>query len=259
MTAAYQQEKAFYGALATDYDAMTGFADRLRAADDFVERLADAFCIRRAADVACGSGAYALALAQQGVETVGTDVSREMIAAAETHTRELGLDDKVRWKVGSMQETALGFDAFDLLLCMANSVPHLLTQQDLSRALKNFYVALRPRGILVFQLLNYERILREKERIVSINRQDNREFIRFYDFLEDGTVRFNVLRVYWPSRADVSPKHRLDSVRLYPYTSGELRRALDQHGFKDIETCGSLQFEEFNARKSDTLLLTARA
>jgi SAM-dependent methyltransferase len=43
---------------------------------------------RRVLDVGCGSGRYAVALAERGAEVVGVDVSRAMLVLARRHARE---------------------------------------------------------------------------------------------------------------------------------------------------------------------------
>ena len=140
---------------------------------------------------------------------------------------------------------------------MANSIPHLLTDADLAAAIDNFAAVLRTRGRLVIQLLNYHKILAEKERIVSIDRKGEKAFIRFYDFLADGMLQFNVLRVHWKS--ENSPVHRLQSTRLRPYTCDELENALTARAFGDIRFYSSPQFDAFDVSSSDTLLITARS
>ena len=46
--------------------------------------------------------------------------------------------------------------AYDAVLCLGNSLPHLLTQDDLVAALRGMAGVLRPGGALVLQNLNYD-------------------------------------------------------------------------------------------------------
>ena len=45
---------------------------------------------------------------------------------------------------------------FDAVLCLGNSLPHLLTQADLVAALRGMASVLRPGGLLILQNLNYD-------------------------------------------------------------------------------------------------------
>jgi hypothetical protein len=45
---------------------------------------------------------------------------------------------------------------YDAVLCLGNSLPHLMTQADLVAALRGMAGVLRPRGLFVTQNLNYD-------------------------------------------------------------------------------------------------------
>ena len=243
----------FYGTVAEHYNEMTNAAQRLSRADRFVAELAKRFQFRSALDVACGTGLYTLALARSGVPHVaGVDLSPEMLAAARRETGSRGFD--IAWHQAPMQEVdAVVPGQWDLILCLGNSIPHLLTGEDLDRTLAAFRRTLSAGGYLGIQLLNYERILNRKERIVSIDRHANREFIRFYDFLEE-TIRFNLLIITWEGD---TAHHEIQSTELYPYREAELRDALCQHGFGQIQSWDGLSFAPYEPGHSQTLLLTA--
>ena len=204
--------------------------------------------------MACGTGIYALAFARCGVRTVGVDISAGMLQKAEAHAQRLGLD--VNWLLASMDQLAQQPDTrFDAVVCLGNSVPHLLTDAELSAALKSFHAVLNPGGQLYLQLLNYDLVQARHERIVEINRQDNREFVRFYDFRDDGLLQFNVLSLDWSAGPD--PVHALQSTVLRPYHESELRTALHARGFAAPIAFGNLAFAPFDPAASDTVLLVA--
>ncbi len=243
----------FYDELAADYDELTGHATRARAARAFVEELLGRYAIRSAVDVACGTGLYALALAEAGVETTGVDISAQMLNQAREHADQAGL--AIRWIDASMQQLAAKVsDQVDAVLCMGNSLPHLLDDDELPAALSSFRAVLAPDGVLAIHVLNYDRILAQGERIVGITRSGDRQFVRFYDFLA-GRVRFNVLSLEWRGQECT---HSLHSTVLRPYRLDELRTALQAHGFSDIAARGDLQLGPFDPATSDSLLIIAR-
>ncbi len=118
---------------------------------------------------------------------------------------------------------------------MGNSVPHVphvLHTRELEAAFRSFSLALGHRGIVVIGLLNYARIDRERDRIVNIRRVGHSEYIRFYDFLSNTRVRFNVLAIDW---SGAEPTHRLYSTELRPYAVEEIAYALEWVGFSNVE------------------------
>ncbi|OPZ29052.1 MAG: Glycine/sarcosine N-methyltransferase [Lentisphaerae bacterium ADurb.BinA184] len=255
----------FYDSLADVYDMMTDFEARLGNARAFVARLLERHPAARVVDVACGTGLYAMAFAQAGVtHVIGADLSAGMLDAARRRAEGLGLD--ITWVQAPMQRLAHALDAAtapaaalspaDGIVCLGNSIPHLLTRRDLARTLCGFRKLLAPNGLLALQLLNYERVLKRAERIVEINRAGDLEFVRFYDLptRPHGTLTFNVLRIEWTPDG---PRRTLDATVLRPYPVCELRNALAESGFRDVQTYGGLAFQPYDADTSETVLLLA--
>ena len=208
-------------------------------------------------DVACGTGLYALAFARNGVRSTGADLSSGMLAEAEKSAAGLGVSvDWVCVPMQRLQERVQG--PFDAITCLGNSIPHLLARADLGTTLQAFHDLLSPGGVAMIQLLNYDRILRERERIVDVDRTGETGFVRFYDFLPDGLLRFNVLRFGWEEDGRGASQPQLDSTVLRPYRSGELCEALGQRGFTEVAVCGGLGFGRFDPTSSATVLLVAR-
>jgi SAM-dependent methyltransferase len=246
----------FYDGLAKGYDAMTSFFERTARADRVLEGLLAAYPLtaRRAVDVGCGTGAYTLALARVGLEVVGVDPSAEMIRQAEANASRYKAD-KVRFVQGTLADLPEVVPSpLDMVLCMGNTLPHILSDEELKEGLVAARSALSGEGILVLQLLNYERILAEQERIVSIDTEGGESFVRFYDFLPDGLVRFNLLRF-----AQVGDAHFLSGVLLRPYVLAQLDQALHEAGFSRVDAYGSLGLTPYAPAQSETLMLVARA
>ncbi|NLF29415.1 MAG: class I SAM-dependent methyltransferase [Planctomycetes bacterium] len=244
----------FYDAIAGDYDAMTGAAAaRAGAAEALADALIRRFGLHSALDAACGTGLHAIALARRGARVVGADLSAGMLEQARRRAQAQRVD--VRWVCTPMQKLAAAVDgAFDAVLCLGNSLPHVLTDADLDATLAGFAARLAPSGAVVLHLLNYERVLATRERIVHVSRHGDREFIRFYDF--DGPVLgFNLLELTW---IDGACRHRLHSTPHRPWTAADLAAALARHGLGDVRTYGTLGFDPYDARDSQAAVIVAR-
>ncbi|MCF7855273.1 MAG: class I SAM-dependent methyltransferase [Candidatus Pacebacteria bacterium] len=243
----------FYNTVAKYYDRMTDVEGRQQTARNFVSELRQRYTFGSALDVACGTGLYAKALAELGVNpVVGVDISEKMLDIAR---RQADADNlSIVWRKVPMRKLACIGETFDIILCLGNSIPHILTHNDLVDTLNGFHDRLTPGGHCVLQVLNYDRILRDRERIVSINRHGNKEFVRFYDF-HPPTVTFNLLTITWMND---DYTHNIQSTELYPYTRAELAQAMSQHGFRDLSFFNHLTFEPFEVDSSPTLTIIAR-
>ena len=243
----------FYDQIASQYDQITASARRGPEAEALAQTLVRRYKLKSALDVACGTGLYALALARMGLRVVGSDASRAMLNQARRTARREGLD--ITWVHSTMQELGERIEGgFDAVLCMGNSIPHLLEDADLEAALRAFHRLVRPGRAVVVQLLNYARILERGERIVGIDRQGEAQYVRFYDFLGPH-VRFNILQMVWP---DDLCRHRLYSTLLRAYTDADLRQALTRRGFADIKAFSGPRLGPFVPSRSQTLTLVAR-
>jgi len=246
----------FYDALADDYEELTAAVDRQPAAGGFVEELMGRFHIASAVDAACGTGLYALELAKRGVEVVGSDISSGMLRSAARNASGAGIDDRrCSWVRAPMQELAAHVSGDrDAIVCMGNSIPHLLKDADLTSTVEGFASLLKGGGVAVIHLLNYARVLAAGERIVGITRGGSKQYVRFYDFGGE-LIDFNVLEIEW--HEDGRCSHKLVTTPLRPYGPADLTGAFATGGFEDIRAFGDLQFNEFDPDTSDTLLLMA--
>jgi len=82
-----------YEDFSADYDRFVDWPARLAAESPFIERLvpqAGSLCC--ILDAACGTGMHAVALARQGYQVAGADISPEMIARARANAVAAGVD-----------------------------------------------------------------------------------------------------------------------------------------------------------------------
>ena len=245
---------SFYEDIAGEYDSIVGAASRAEAAGRFVDWLVAKHRPRRAVEVACGTGLYARALAACGLSVVATDVSPAMLEQA--RAIPVAGPRRIEWVQATMQDVADRVSGpFDALLCMGNSLPHLLTDADLATAAKGFARLLSPGGVAVIQLLNYHRVLARGERFVGASRQGDREYIRFYDFLGE-LLRFNILELEWAA-AGADPASRFHQTTLRPWRTEQVADALRGGGFAWVELFGGLDRSAFDPQESDTVLMIA--
>ena len=114
-------------------------------------------------DCACGIGTQAIGLALLGHSVHATDLSPNALARAEREAaaREASLT----FGVADLRTLATDVAGeFDVVLACDNALPHLLTDNDLLLAVDNMAAKLRPGGLFLASLRDYERLVQERPR-----------------------------------------------------------------------------------------------
>jgi SAM-dependent methyltransferase len=253
-----------YNKFSQDYDRFVNWQNRLAFELPFLlDQLGgvtpQSGATLRVLDAACGTGQHVIALAKKGFDVVGADLSSEMITVARTNARDAGL--VLRFEpvgFGSLAQT-FGAGSFNAILCLGNSLPHLLTPADLAAALQDFANCLTAGGMLILQNRNFDAVLVSRSRWMEpeTHTEDDREWVfqRFYDFETDGLIQFNIVTLTRQTGSDWQAN--LTATHLRPQTHHELTAALTIAGFTNIQAYGSLSGDEFIPASSGNLVLTA--
>lgn len=253
-----------YDQFSSDYDRFVNWPARLAVEMPFIERQLQAVAPgvsgpARVLDAACGTGVHAIALAQMGYLAAGADLSTGMIERARLNASQAGAN--VRFEVAGFGDLARAFGekSFEAVLCLGNSLPHLLTPAALAGALGDFAACLRPGGSLLIQNRNFDAVLARQERWMEpqAHRDGSREwlFLRFYDFDPDGLLAFHILTL---SREESGPwEQEVTSTRLWPMRQLELATALTEAGFTQISWYGDMSGAPFRPGESGNLIATA--
>lgn len=103
----------------------------------------------RVLDIGCGNARDIVRIAEQGGEVFGVDISAGMIAAARQELERIGMDS-ITLQVGDATSLDFPDASFDKVLC-SEVIEHI---PDASRALRELWRVLRPRGRLVLSTPN---------------------------------------------------------------------------------------------------------
>ena len=138
-----------YGNLAKFYDSIVGTQ---KNSIDFVHKLLDKNATSSAAvlSIACGTGTVLESITKANLR-VGVDISTEMIDIAKTKIPE------GQFVVADMRNFSLN-NNFDVVLCLYDSINHLINFADWQLTFNNVYKHLNDGGIFIFDVNTIERL-----------------------------------------------------------------------------------------------------
>lgn len=249
-----------YDALSADYDRFVNWQNRLSIELPFIIGKLHEIDARHVLDAATGTGMHAVALAQHGFITAGADLSQGMIARALTNAKSAGV--QVRFETAGFGTLAgvFGKGTFDAILCLGNSLPHLLSLAELSSALADFATSLHTGGLLLVQNRNFDAIMAKHERWMEpqSHTEANVEWVfqRFYDFDADGLITFNMVTL--KREDECAWSQSVSTSQLRPLLRAELASSLEAAGFTTIDTFGNMAGAPFDPATSPNLVVVAR-
>jgi SAM-dependent methyltransferase len=156
--------RRFYDRLARDYhliyaDWNAAIESQARAIDRIVRREVGAPPLDLL-DCACGIGTQAIGLALRGYRLHATDLSRPALQRARREARSRGAQlALVHADLRDLGRTVAS--TFDVVICCDNSLAHLMTARDLARAARSIKARLKPRGLFIASIRDYDRIVQE--------------------------------------------------------------------------------------------------
>ncbi len=139
-----------YGFLAQSYDALTRDVD-YEAICRYLERqFTRARCpVKTVLDLACGTGSLTWLLAQHGYETIGVDLSEEMLAQAREKAPAGFSGVPPLFLQQSMDKLDL-YGTIDACVCCLDSVNYVTRPALLERAFGRVHTFLMPGGLFLF-------------------------------------------------------------------------------------------------------------
>ena len=112
-------------------------------------------------DCACGIGTQAIGLAALGYPVTASDISGAELAEANRRAEKNRVPiDFAHADFRALEDTFSG--QFDIVICMDNALPHMLSKEDLETAVRSIAARIRPGGLFVASIRDYDALLSEK-------------------------------------------------------------------------------------------------
>jgi glycine/sarcosine N-methyltransferase len=186
-------------------------------------------------DCSCGIGTQAIGLAARGYRVHATDLSPAAVERAAREAEALGVSLTVGVADLRALESLIA-GAFDVVLSCDNALPHLLSDGDVRLAVRNMAAKLRPGGLLLISLRDYDQVAVERPRStlprVFDDPEGRRVVFQVWDWSADGrtyTVRQFILR-----HTDAGWQTDEYATVYRPLRRDELGQILREAGFTQI-------------------------
>jgi SAM-dependent methyltransferase len=187
--------------------------------------------IHSVVDVACGTGAATHVFAERGLETIGIDLSPEMLAVAAQLS--VDSDQAIKWLHADMRTFALE-GPVDLCTCFYDAVNYLDSIEGFRSFARSCLRALRPAGVLVFDI-NTRRKLSEHWSDMTIVAADNPDLFLVYKSWFDESHTNSPLIITGFERMPDGSWRRFDEEHIETaFAIADLAEALETEGFRDI-------------------------
>lgn len=228
----YNQLAANYHLIFTDWDQSI---ERQGAALDRVIRSYLHDQTLRVLDCAAGIGTQAIGLARRGYAVHATDLSPAAIARAaqEAARRGVALSTGVA-DLRALAEQVPG--VFDVVLACDNALPHLLEDAELRLAAENMRARLRPGGLLLLSIRDYDQLRLERPRTtppVVVDGPDGRRIVfQVWDWAPDNATY--TLELFLVQRDGDGWRTSSYRTRYRALERAELDAILAQAGFMDL-------------------------
>lgn len=208
-------------------------------------------------DIGCGTGDHTIELAKRGFTAVGIDRSKEMNALCNRKVKSLSKEVKSRvdFYCGEYEkELSRIKEKFDAAIFMGNTIPH--NPHKYQDVIRKAAQSLSEKGIMVFQITNFEKVLKTKKRFLSFNfaklkDEPNKEY-GFLEFYDEPNQRDNTILKTFVILNSSGKRWKASGVRntLMAYVTKEnIKKTLEKNGFSKISFYGG----SFDGRNWDYL------
>lgn len=215
--------------------------------------------VKSVLDAACGSGRHAVELARKGFAVTACDMSAAMLKLAKRNASAAGVEvDFNRVCLSDIGKMAPA-RSFDAVICLGNSLPHLLTQKELDKSIRSMRSKLAPGGVIIQQIRNYDKILKDNVRFAAPTSAEWQGkpvlFFRMLDILSARRVDFNVIRFVnegnrWTYEAM--------STRLRPVRKVHMDAAFERAGFSRVRYYSDYSFAPYDPDRLDLIAVAEK-
>ena len=240
-----------YKILADVYDILNP-REEIISKKPFFETLIKKYSVIRILDCACGTGLHLSMFHDMGLGCFGSDKSPDMLAVAKRN-----LEGKyIPLKIADFRTLdQIWGDTYDMVVCLTTSLPHMMTDEDVVKALTSMHERVADNGILVITNGITDALLNSKPKFIPARVNENDAFYFILEYTEDLSMAFNILYV---KKTDKSFDHLFTTVKYNAMRKSVLERCFARTKFTDVSYYGDYGFGTYDPGSSSHLIVVAR-
>jgi SAM-dependent methyltransferase len=186
-------------------------------------------------DISCGIGTQAIGLALQGHLVSGSDISSKEIARAKREAAKFKVD--LNLSVCDMRQAHSHHGSgYDIVLSADNSLPHLLTDQDILLALKQMLACLNIGGGCILTLRDYDKEERGQNLVkpYGVRLENDKRFLMFQVWDFEGDYYDLSFFIIEESLSTHETRTHLMRSRYYAISTQKIEALMREAGFQKV-------------------------
>lgn len=192
-------------------------------------------------DIGCGTGSLTVEIAKYCDKVFAFDLNPDMVNIAEDKAKSFS---NISFKTESMLNMGsfLNHESFSTIICFGNTLVHLNSIQEIKLVLDQIFNLLAPCGAFLLQIINYDRILNQNiNSLPTIETEHVTLERKYFHNIEKNKIEFTINLIVNKTKEIYSA-----TTDLYPLRKEELKEAMHDSGFTDLEFYGSFDQSPLN-------------
>lgn len=214
--------------------------------------------IKSMLDVSIGTGSVTLPITELGVSLSGSDLSETMLDRCRKKASDR--DMSVELKNSDFRDLKCWHgNKYDMVASTGNSLAYV-SNEDVLKTLEQMDALVSDKGYLYFDLRNWDKILKERNRFLLYNPffvDDTRvNLVQVWDYNDDETMTFNLLYTF--EKDNKIFRKEMFEERYTPVARSLLLDKLKELGYGDIQVgCFPFSFKSDEIEKLDWYTVVA--
>ena len=269
------EKDRFASFMSTNYDMMIDWEQRFEEEFPSLFRIFKKESVQKVLDLGVWSGIFSIGLAQEGLSVTALEQNKLMLEIANKKREALPpvIKDNIQFfntDYSDIKSVTNG--EYDAALCLGNAL--LYMPGDLSHIFTQVHSVLKQNGICIIQIINVNRVLEKKKRLLNFQIQKPSElsgherlFLEFLDKKDKDIVRHNL--AVFDSSGGSWVYQGGTAIDMKFVQEKEISKTLKEVGFSDISVGGyqgeyqgeysPISFiKPFDASTSDWMTIVAR-
>ena len=206
-------------------------------------------------DAGCGTGSLIVSLAKDFGSCTGLDPDESMLEGAREKAAAVAAG--CRLVNGGMLDLEREFApaSVDRLICFGNTLPHLTSLEEVHEMFRQASSVLKPDGLILLQIINFQRIFRNRLPGLPTLENDQVRFVRNYRFeLPDpAVIRFHTLLTIKATGVTVE-----NDIPLLAITEEQLAGELFKSGLNNLQIFGGFGKEPFTPDSQPMIIVAGK-